>query len=166
MQNFFKFIFVTLSLGMLLSVNVYANQTANSVSIKSNNQELEQLGDGNLKSIFTGKVVIVYNKDTTINADRVVVTSINGKKVIVATGSNVTVVNQERQFRLVCKELTFDVNANLITATNGSATLQGNNITGNVLVYNTKTGNINATGNSSNQVRTVINNINTSPVSK
>ncbi|RIY31670.1 hypothetical protein CJP74_06625 [Psittacicella melopsittaci] len=156
MLKLFKYILASIIL--IFPLYSFANQ-GNTVSIKSNSQELEQLNDGNLRSVFVGNVVVVYNQTTTITADRVVVTSINGKRTIVATGKNVTVLNDEKNFKLVCERLQFDVNANLITANDGTATLNGNKITGKTLVYNTQTGNINASGNSGSQVITVINNV-------
>ncbi|RIY31500.1 hypothetical protein CKF54_06605 [Psittacicella hinzii] len=153
----YKFISLILLLVGSLTFS-YANSTSNNtVSIQSNNQELEQLGDGNLRSVFVGNVVVIYNKTTTIRADRVVASNINGKRTIVATGNNVVLTNQQREFRLDCRELTFDVNSGVVTAINGTAVLQTNNISGNVLIYNVNTGNITAKGSSSTQVKTILN---------
>ncbi|MFC6277414.1 hypothetical protein [Psittacicella hinzii] len=139
-------------------VTSFKSNGNNTLTITSNTQELEQQGNGNIRSVFVGNVVVTLNHTTRLNADRIVVTVENGKRIVVAYGKPVVITNSERQFKLVSNEVHFDVNGNLITSYNSTATLQGNTLTGKVITYNTQSGNISATGSSNQQVRTVINN--------
>lgn len=144
---------------LILALFVFGQVQAeiNNINIRSNSQELQQLGENNLRSTFSGGVVIVYNNTTKIVADRVIVTDNNGRRHIVAYGKNVVVTNQERNFRLETPELQFDVVTEDIIAKNAIVNLNGNSLSGNLITYNTKTGNIQAKGGVNTQVKTIIN---------
>lgn len=124
------------------------------LTITSDSQEVQQ-NSGNLKSVFLGNVKVVYD-DVTLNGGRVVLEVKDGKRVITAYGTPVTIVSPSRSFKLQANTVTFNLDTSIITAGNAKVVYNGNSLDSSQITYNVKTNYILANGAKNKQVTTII----------
>lgn len=158
-MKFYSTIFILLA--SLLGLITTPSQASDNLSIRSDSQSLSTAPKSNdLISVFRGNVFVNYKGEfATLKASQVTVYANGNSKRIVAVGNPVVVESKSQQFNLKAKEVVFEVNANLITAKNADVTYRGNTLNSNLINYNLQTQNLKAFGSSSNQVKTVINQI-------